>query len=97
VSNSLVSMSTKAGEPVKVRDRLMVPFAQVLSIRLPKIPVGFIWYRPASVLIINQDGREDVLPITDVTRRIQIILLGTGLIGSIMIWITFNLIRRSRS
>jgi hypothetical protein len=95
--NNLVNMETRAGEAVSIRDRKIVPFAQALRIQLPKIPVSFTWNRPASVLVINQDGREEVLAIPDVTRRFQFLILGIGVVGSIIIYITFKLIGKSRS
>jgi hypothetical protein len=38
-----------------------------------------------------------VLPVPDVTRQIQIALLGAGIIGSILIWSIFQRIHRVRN
>jgi hypothetical protein len=90
-------MDTRAGEAVLIRDRKIVPFAQALRIQLPKIPVSFTWNRPASVLVINQDGQEEIFAITDVTRKYQFLFLGIGIIGSMIIYISHKLIGKSRS
>lgn len=96
MSTKLVTISTRAGEAVITGGHTIIPFAQVLSLRLFKIPVRFTWNRPVSVLVINQDGQEEVIAVPDVTRVYQLILLGIGLTGSFFIWLTSYLLKKTR-
>jgi hypothetical protein len=38
------------------------------------------------MLIKKDDGQEQLIPIVDVTRRWQLVLMGGALAGSLLIW-----------
>ena len=79
---------TRMGKPIKVKGAKLIPFA-----RATKVTSGFgglIWNRPAGVLVQHSNGEEEVLPIRDVTREMQIKLLLFGLLGSLIIWLGYK-------
>lgn len=81
-----IHLETRSGEPYQFGGMTFTPFAQSLEIRVPGIQGGFEWARPVSVLIRTADGREEVIPVTDFTRIVQIVLLGLGFLGGLLIW-----------
>jgi hypothetical protein len=93
MSDRLFSIETQAGEPIKAGDVKLVPFSQAVSLRFPGLNGGFIWNRPVSVLTVLPDGQEQVIAVRDVTREAQIIVLGMGIVGSILM-LTINRIFR---
>lgn len=64
-----------AGEPITVGDVTLTPESQALSLRLPI--GGFVWNRPAAVLV-DGDGGQRRVPIVDVTRAAQLTLLAAA-------------------
>ncbi len=69
-----------SAEPVTVDDITVTPQSQALVVRLPR--GGLVWNRPTAVLV-EQDGRVRRIPIVDVTRILQVGLLGlAGLTAS---------------
>jgi hypothetical protein len=71
---------TKPGRPVVSAGRLLIPFAHTIGLRAPIFYRGagaqWVWTRPVSVLVKEADGRESILPVIDVTRRITWTLYG---------------------
>ena len=87
----------KAGEPVQIGSRRLVPFARVLHLQNPSWKqAGLIWNRPVSVLVVEADGSERVLPVPDITRQIQFSLLGAGLAGALLIWSIFRIFEQKK-
>jgi hypothetical protein len=79
-----INTETSAGEPVFAAGIKIVPFARSVRWQNPMIPVGFVWNRAVSVLAIYPDGREQILPVRDVTRRIQLTFLGIAAIWGLV-------------
>jgi hypothetical protein len=73
---SLFSIKTLTGQPVKVKDTELRVRSQVVQIRLPGISGGLIWNRPVAVVVSTPDGRDQILPIRDVTRTAMLALAG---------------------
>jgi hypothetical protein len=86
----LIEIETHAGEPIQAGLLKVTPFSKALILRLPGFPGGLIWNRPASLLVQTADGQEQVLPVADVTRRAQWLLLGAGLLGAALIWLLYR-------
>jgi hypothetical protein len=97
MTNKMLDYETRAGEPIIFGRWMIIPFARPLRIQAPRSLVGLIWNRPSSVTVISAGGQEQVLPVPDVTRQIQIALLGAGIIGSILIWSMFQRIHKGRN
>lgn len=83
----LLQVETRAGDPIPAGDMRIIPMAKSTQIRFPGLPGGVIWNRPASVVVQTSAGQEYILPVRDITRRIQFALLGGGLIGVFLTWL----------
>jgi hypothetical protein len=59
--------------PVTVDGVTVTPQSRALVVRLPK--GGLVWHRPTAVLV-ERDGQARRLPIVDLTRILQVGLLG---------------------
>ena len=79
-----VQWQTISGSPVTVGDVTVTPQSQALIVRWPF--GGFVWNRPVAILV-ERDGPHFVerMRVVDVTRMVQLGLLGFGLIFSIVI------------
>jgi hypothetical protein len=65
-----------SAEPVTVGDVTVTPRARALVVRLPR--GGFVWNRPTAALV-ERAGQVRRIPVVDVTRILQLGLLGLGL------------------
>jgi hypothetical protein len=63
-------------EPVTVGDVTVTPRARALVVRLPQ--AGFVWNRPVAVTV-ERAGAVRRIPVVDITRVLQLGLLGLGL------------------
>ena len=77
-----IQLQTTSADPVVVGDTRVTPQAQALVIRFPF--GGFVWNRPTSVLV-ERDDMTQRIPIVNVTRVVQIALLGLVLAFSVII------------
>jgi hypothetical protein len=67
-----------SAEPVTVGDVTVTPRSKALVVRLPK--GGLVWNRPTAVLV-ERDGQARRIPIVDVTRILQVGLLGLAVLA----------------
>jgi hypothetical protein len=65
-----------SGGPVTVGEVSVMPRARALMVRLPW--GGFVWNRPTAVMV-KRAGEVRRVPVVDVTRILQLGLLGLGL------------------
>lgn len=75
-----------AGQPMIVQDITLTPLSQALIVRLPW-SVG-IWHRPTAVLM-QQGERVRRMPIVDLTRLLQLGLLGFSVVMAIVRVVAF--------
>ena len=81
-----------SGSPVQVGDITVTPQSRAMIVRLPF--GGLVWRRPTAVLV-ERAGQTSRIPIVDVTRVIQLALLGASVLTfSATVWI---LVSRARS
>jgi hypothetical protein len=83
-----LTIETMLGETIQAGRYKITPFSQAIKLILPGSKGGLIWNRPVSVLVQGINGSELVLPVVDVTRKAQLALLGIGLAGGILLWLT---------
>jgi hypothetical protein len=82
--NSLISFETKTSEPVQIGNTHLRLTSQALRISLPFLKNGgLIWNRPVSVTAQAGSEMEQVLPVVDITRIVQLAVFA----GSIMVGI----------
>ncbi len=77
---SFIQFKTEKGQPLVVGQHTLIPVAKSVCLRLPKIPIGFVWHRPTGVIVQARYGQEYELPIQDVTGRLYLLLLGIALL-----------------
>ncbi|HLZ60114.1 MAG TPA: hypothetical protein VKR06_24455 [Ktedonosporobacter sp.] len=64
-----------SGQSIVVNDFTLTPQSWALIVRFPR--GAFVWHRPSAVLV-ERNGQMQHLPIVDLTRAIQLGLLGLG-------------------
>ena len=64
----LVRLETRAGEPIQLKNGKLIPFSQALHIQIPFLWGGVLWECPISVLVIQEDGNEEIIPVRDISR-----------------------------
>jgi riboflavin biosynthesis pyrimidine reductase len=78
----IAQIQTISGDPIAVGDVTVRPQSQALTVRWPN--GGFVWNRPVAVLV-DRDGETERVPIIDVTRVVQIGLMGLGFLFTILL------------
>jgi hypothetical protein len=71
--------------PVLAGDQIVTVISKALRLQVPGMPIGLVWNRPYAVRVQTAGAGEVTLPVVDETRRLQILLLGLGIAGSILI------------
>jgi len=91
-SNDKIRWQTLTGNPLQVGDVRVTPQSQALTLCWPN--GGLVWNRPVAILVEHQ-GQVERIPIVDVTRVVQLSLLGlSALLGIIALALT---VRERRS
>jgi hypothetical protein len=92
-----LQIENRAGKPIVIGKNRITPFYQSVGLNMPQINGGMLWNRPVSVLAVNADGEESVIPVVDVTRRIQIVIFGSGLFILMLTWLLSRVLQRESS
>ncbi|HJW89813.1 MAG TPA: hypothetical protein VJ436_04145 [Anaerolineales bacterium] len=82
-----LTIETLPGETIQAGTKKITPYSQAVKLILPGARGGLVWNRPSSVLVQGDDGSQQVLPVVDLTRIAQLILLGIGLAGGLFLWL----------
>jgi hypothetical protein len=80
----------RIGAPISANNLRIIPISKITALLPAGDSGGVIWNRPHSILVQGTEGGETVLRIRDVTRERQILLLGLGLLGALLL----QLVRR---
>ena len=83
----MFQVQTVSGQPVTVESVTVTPQSQALIVRLPI--GGFVWNRPTAILV-ERDETAKRFPIVDITRILQLGLLGFSLVLSIVSLVKFS-------
>lgn len=86
----LIESEVKNGEATRHGNLELIPVNQVLRIQTPGKHAGFIWNRPRAVVVRSEDGQEQILPVTDVTRIAMWVMLAGGILGAILIGLVYR-------
>jgi hypothetical protein len=73
----MVTVFHKFGKPSTHSGRVLTPRTRAMLLRFPGLRGGFVWNRPAGV-IVDENGERVTVPTRDVTRFVQWTLLGLG-------------------
>ena len=82
-----IQVQTGVGQPMIAGDTIVTPQFRALIVRLPI--GGFVWNRPTAILV-EQGGQIKRIPIRDISRIIQLWLLGFSVVLSIVSFIKFS-------
>ncbi len=66
-------------EPMYIGNREIRLYSRALKMTFPRHVGGIVWNRPVFFSVKTTTGSEEVLPIRDTTRLIQLGLLGASL------------------
>ncbi len=82
-----LSIVTKRSYPFEVGDATVKLLSRSLRFQPASYRWALIWQRPKAVVVRKQNGDQEILPIRNVTRRAQLIIIGLGLLVSLLIWL----------
>jgi len=85
-----ITLENRAGETIQAGPRRMTPLSSLVRVQIPGWKGGLVWNRPSGVVVTEPDGEEKLLPVRDVTRLTQFLILGAGLLGGWLIWLAFR-------
>lgn len=88
-----VNIEVSGGDPISFGGTTLTTFVRTVSLRLPGLRGGLFWSKPVSVLVQDQDGQEQVVQVEDVTRQIQVALIGGSLLAVLLLKFITNRIR----
>jgi hypothetical protein len=71
----IIESHTHYGRPVKLEGFNIIPISKSHQVRLGVFSTRLRWERPVGVLVHNETGEEQLLPIEDVTRKAQIAMI----------------------
>ena len=76
-----IQWQTQAGQPIEAGGYTIIPVTRMLIIHGSK--GGWVWNQPAAIRVKDAEGERHI-PIIDVTRIAQLLLIGLGLIFSLV-------------
>ena len=82
---ALVQIENRAGKPVHIGGVKLIQIEKTTRVQPPGLWGILFWRRPVAVVVQHPDSSKEVLPIEDQTRQAQLMLLGIGLLGAILI------------
>ena len=85
---------TTSGDRLTIGEVSITPQSQALIVRFPF--GGWVWNRP-SALVVEQGGQTKRMPIVDVTRMVQLGVVGLGLLFSLVSFILMIQQRRKQN
>src|SRR5215813_12334418 len=79
----MVTVFHRFGKSTSHAGRVLTPRTGTMLLRFPGMSGGFVWNRPAGV-IVDENGERVIVPTADVTRQIQWALLGLGAAAAVV-------------
>lgn len=75
-----------SSDPILFGARRMVVRSHAIQLSLPFVKGGVVWNRPFAVQVQEGNGQEQSLPVVDVTRIAQLLILAAGLMAASFVW-----------
>lgn len=86
MAGSFFELENRVGAPIQLGEYRLLPISRALILRLPGMSGGIIWNRPVSVVVQSEGGIEQVLPVRDVTRQVQLALFVGAMFSVLALW-----------
>jgi hypothetical protein len=88
---TLVHTINRSGKTIQVNECQLTPIIKSTRVQPPGMWGVLFWHRPSAVVVQRPNGMDEVIPIQDPTRKAQLLLLGIGLVGSLLIAMYYQL------
>jgi hypothetical protein len=83
MAQKFIVRQTQVGDPIVLGDRRILPVSRSYQVTIPGLNGGIIWNRPAAIAVVQGGELQEVIPIHDATRRLQLMLiLGGALVAA---------------
>jgi len=76
----LIQIETRWGKPIESNGRKIIVQSRALQINFPILNGGIVWNRPVSVLVLAEQAPDQVIPVRDVTRIVQVLLFVNAIV-----------------
>jgi hypothetical protein len=96
MAGTFFEYENRVGQPVIVGNYRLIPISRALVLKFPGMRGGIIWNRPVSVVAQTGSGQEQVLPVKDITRQVQLALYGGSLLGALLLWLVSRKLDKRR-
>jgi hypothetical protein len=83
---SWLEIEWQSGSPVQVGDSRLTPVARIVRARAPFGALGFVWVKPAHVIVRRPGRPEQWVVVRDVTRLAVAGALALALVGGLAAW-----------
>jgi hypothetical protein len=93
MAERILIQQTSSGDPISVGDLNVYPVARSYRMIFPGGQGGMVWSKPLGVIVEDQHGSRQTIPLPDVTRRLQVAILLAGFLGSLLAWM---IVKRTR-
>jgi len=90
----ILYVETQTGEAVYAGETSLRPVSQSIRLQIPGFPGGLIWNRPVAVRVQPPTGPEQTLPVRDITRLMQLLVVGLGLVGGLFTLLAWRIAKR---
>jgi hypothetical protein len=79
-----MAIATRAGAGLEAGERVLVPLTRTVLLRAPGIGAALRWHRPWGVLV-KAGSSSRFVRVPDLSRRIQLGILGAGLVAAFLV------------
>lgn len=74
----------------QLNGKKIMPILKSTRIQPPGMWGVFFWHRPTAVLVQNPNSDDVMIEIEDPTRKAQLLLMGMGILVSLLITVAFK-------
>jgi len=92
----ILHLETQTGEPIQAGENTITLVSQSVRLQPPGFPGGLIWNRPVAVRVQTGSEPEKTLPVRDVTRLAQLLVVGLGLVGGLFTILAWKMTSKER-
>ena len=88
--NSILEFQTHAGDPIQMDGRSIQLHSRALVLRFPRSTGGLVWNRPVSVSARTTVGRDETLPVHDMTRLLEFYVFASVMLFTLFIGLVWR-------